>query len=282
MNQSNIENDEPQLIDIEAIVRMKAGKKADRIPKFVFKFLKRFIHQDFINEYLKQNKKGVEFCQGVIDNLGVELTVEGLENIPVIEGKRYTFASNHPLGAVDGVTLGAVLGKHYDGKIKYLVNDLLMHLKGLAPLCIPINKYGGQSRNLPMMIDEAFNHPENHILIFPAGICSRKIKGKIVDLPWNKAFITKSVSSQRDIVPVHFEGKNSKRFYRIANLSKRLKLKLNLAMFLLPDEMYRSRGNKYKVIIGKPIPWQTFDKSRTPAEWAAYVREQSYALAETR
>ena len=68
------------------------------------------------------------------------LWVKGEENLPK-EGL-YTFVSNHPLGAIDGVTLGMVLGRHYDGKIKYLVNDLLMNLKGLAPLCIPINKLG--------------------------------------------------------------------------------------------------------------------------------------------
>ena len=62
----------------------------------------------------------------------MKVKVDGLENISDLS-RKYTFVSNHPLGAIDGVTLGMVLGRHYDGKIKYLVNDLLMNLKDWLP-----------------------------------------------------------------------------------------------------------------------------------------------------
>ena len=181
------------------------------------------------------------------------------------------------MGAIDGVTLGMILGKRYDGKIKYLVNDLLMNLEGLAPLCVPINKLGKQARNLPQVIDEAFRS-DDQIIMFPAGICSRRINGEIKDLPWNKTFITKSVETKRAVVPIHFIGQNSDRFYTIAEWCKRLHLKFNLAMLFLPDEMYRSQHGKYKVIIGRPIPYTVFDKSRSPMQWAQYVKEQVYKL----
>ena len=267
---------EPQILDIEGIIRSRAGKKARYIPKFLINWFKNFVHQDFINEYLKEGYVGVEFCENSLKYLGVELEVNGLENLPK-DGRRYTFVSNHPLGAIDGVTLGAIIGKEYDGKIKYLLNDLLMNLKGLAPLGIPINKLGGQARNLPRMIDEAF-HSDNHMLVFPAGLCSRKINGKIQDLPWGKAFITKSRQTGRDIIPIHFEGKNSERFYRIANLQKMLGLKFNVAMMFLPDEMYKSTGRKYKITFGKPIPIDSLDNSKNDAEWAQDIRESIYEL----
>ena len=143
---------QPQILDIEQVIKAKAGKKAKRIPKFVIKWFKKFIHIDFINEYLKEGYIGVEFCENAIKYLGVELEIHGLENLPK-DGRAYTFVSNHPLGAIDGVTLGAVIGREYDGKIKYLMNDLLMNLKGMAPLGIPINKLGGQARNLPKLIN---------------------------------------------------------------------------------------------------------------------------------
>lgn len=267
---------EPQILDIEGIIRSRAGKKARYIPKFLINWFKNFVHQDFINEYLKEGYVGVEFCENSLKYLGVELEVNGLENLPK-DGRRYTFVSNHPLGAIDGVTLGAIIGKEYDGKIKYLLNDLLMNLKGLAPLGIPINKLGGQARNLPRMIDEAF-HSDNHMLVFPAGLCSRKINGKIQDLPWGKAFITKSRQTGRDIIPIHFEGKNSERFYRIANLQKMLGLKFNVAMMFLPDEMYKSTGRKYKITFGKPIPIDSLDNSKNDAEWAQDIRKSIYEL----
>jgi putative hemolysin len=208
----------------------------------------------------------------------MKLVIEGEENLPSSEDpKRYTFVSNHPLGGLDGVALGAVLGSRYEGQIKYLVNDLLMNLPGLAPLCIPINKTGKQSRQFPLMVEAGFKS-ENHIIMFPAGLCSRKQKGVIRDLPWNKTFITKSVETQRDIVPIHFGGRNSEKFYRIANICKFFRLKFNVAMIYLVDEMFGNRDKTFVVKIGKPIPWQTFDKSRTPLQWAQYVQDEVYKL----
>ena len=152
-----------------------------------------------------------------------------------------------------------------------------MNLPGLAPVCIPINKTGKQGRDFPRMVEAGFTS-DNHMLMFPAGLCSRKINGEIHDLPWKKTFIAKSVEYQRDVVPIHFGGRNSDKFYRIANICKALNLKFNVAMLFLVDEMYKNVDKTFRVSIGKPIPWQTFDKSRTPAEWAQYVEDIVYTL----
>lgn len=265
------------LIDLDKIVRDRAGNKAKFIPKFLVNWLKRTIHQDFINEYLRRGYVGVDFCEHCLEYLDVKVDVRGLEHI-ADDTRRYTFVSNHPLGAIDGVTLGMVLGRRFDGNIKYLVNDLLMNLEGLAPLCVPINKLGKQARNFPQMVDGAFRS-DHQMIMFPAGICSRRMKdGQIRDLPWNKTFITKSVATQRDVVPIHFVGRNSDRFYSIAEWCKRLRLKFNLAMLFLPDEMYRGRHGSYRVIVGEPIPWTTFDKSKTAHQWAQEVKEKVYTL----
>ena len=267
---------QPQVLDLEQIIRARAGKKARFIPQFLINWFKKAAHQDYINGYLKEGYVGVEFCENSLKYLGVDLEINGLENLPK-DGRKFTFVSNHPLGAIDGVTLGAVIGKEYDGKIKYLMNDLLMNLKGMAPLGVPINKIGGQARNLPKLIDEAFRS-ENQMLIFPAGLCSRKIDGKIQDIPWGKAFITKSRQTGRDIIPIHFEGQNSERFYKVASWQKKLGLKFNIAMLMLPDEMYKSAGRKYRITFGKPIPIKTLDRSRTDVEWAQEIRKTVYEL----
>lgn len=267
---------QPQILDIEKVILSKGGAKAKRIPKFLIRWFEKFIHLEFINGYLKEGYVGVEFCENCLKYLGVELDVVGKENLPA-DGRRYTFVSNHPLGAIDGVTLGAVIGKEYDGKVKYLMNDLLMNLKGMAPLGIPVNKLGGQARNLVKLVNEAYAS-ENQMLVFPAGLCSRRIDGKIQDIEWGKSFVKMSRDNGRDIVPIHFIGENSKRFYRIATWQKRLGLKFNVAMMTLPDEMYRSKGRKYKVIIGKPIPIDTLDRSKSDTEWAQVIRNKVYEL----
>lgn len=265
------------LIDLDKIIHLRAGSKAKYIPRFVIGWLKKLIHQDFINNYLKQGYVGVDFCTNTLRYLDVTVKVEGLEHI-ADKSRRYTFVSNHPLGAIDGVTLGSVLGKHFDGKIKYLVNDLLMNLEGLAPLCIPINKLGTQARDLPRRVDDAFIS-DNQIIMFPAGICSRRMSnGQICDLKWNKTFITKSIKTDRYVVPIHFIGQNSQRFYSIATWCKRFNLEFNVAMLFLPDEMYRSQHSTYHVHIGKPITSETFDSSRTADEWAQHIKKEVYRL----
>lgn len=267
---------QPQILDIEQVIKSKAGKNAKFIPKFLINWFKNFMHLDYINEYLKEGYVGVEFCDNCLKYLGVNLEVNGLENLPK-DGRTYTFVSNHPLGAIDGVTLGAVIGKEYDGKVKYLMNDLLMNLKGMAPLGIPINKLGGQARNLPRLINDVYSS-DNQMLVFPAGLCSRKIDGKIQDIEWGKSFIKKSRETGRDIVPIHFEGENSKRFYRIATWQKRLGFKFNFAMMTLPSEMVRSAGKTYKVTIGKPVAITSLDRSKSDHEWAQEIRRRVYEL----
>ena len=267
-------------IDIDKILASKMGDKAKFVPKFLVRWLKRIIHEDEVNRFLweSRDKSGTEWLTECVRYLDMDIKIEGIENLPdKNDGKLYTFVSNHPLGGQDGVALGSIIGKHYDGNFRYLVNDLLLNLPGLAPVSIGINKTGKQSRDFPRMVEAGFQS-NNHMLMFPAGLNSRKINGVIHDLPWKKTFISKSVEYQRDVVPIYFSGRNSERFYRIANWQKKLGLKINIAMLFLVDEMYRNVHKSFTVKIGKPIRWQTFDKSKTPMEWAKFVEDKVYEL----
>ena len=266
-------------IDIDRVLKEKMGAKAKYVPNFLVRWLIRIAHQDDVNAFLWDNrdKVGVEWLEACVKYLDLKLEVEGKENLPASDDKKlYTFVSNHPLGGADGVALGSIIGRHYNGRFRYLVNDLLMNLPGLAPVCIPINKTGHQGRNFPAMVKAGFES-NNHMLMFPAGLCSRRHKGVIRDIPWSKTFISKSVEYQRDIVPIHFSGQNSNFFYRLANFSDKC-LPFNLAMLFLVDEMYKNVHKTFHVTIGKPIPWQTFDKKKTPMEWAQFVKDKVYSL----
>ena len=266
-------------IDIDEILKGKMGPKAKFVPGFMVNWLKRVAHQDQVNAFLweSRDKVGVDWLEACVKYLDMTLKIEGKENLPSPDDKRlYTFVSNHPLGGEDGVALGAIIGRHYDGRFRYLVNDLLMNLPGLAPLCIPINKTGKQGRDFPAMVEAGFKS-DHHMLLFPAGLCSRKHHGVIEDIRWTKTFVSKSVEYQRDVVPIHFSGQNSNFFYRLANFSDRF-LPFNLAMLFLVDEMYKNVHKTFEIRIGKPIPWQTFDKSKTPMEWAQFVKRQVYLL----
>lgn len=267
-------------LDIEEILRSKMGKKARWVPRPIVSWLKHIAHEDFLNKFIWEARdlSGTPWLKACLKYLEVKIEVEGLENLPdKNDGHNYTFVSNHPLGGIDGVAIGSVIGAHYDDRFRYLVNDLLMNLPGLAPLCIPINTTTKKSRSFPQIVEEGFKG-DHHILMFPAGLCSRRRNGVIHDLPWKKTFITKSVETQRDVVPLYFEGRNSDFFYRLSNISDRYVKKINIAMLFLVDEMYKNRGQTFRIKIGKPIPWQTFDRTKTAAEWAQVVENEVYKL----
>lgn len=264
-------------IDTQKILQQKAPSFAGKIPEFLVNYLIRTIHQDELNDILSRyhDKQGVDFMQELIGYFDLTLRLVNEDNIPA-EG-RYIFASNHPLGGLDGICLSAVIGKKFDGKIRYLVNDLLLYLDNLRSIFVPVNKHGSQGKDAARLIEEAYAS-DNQIITFPAGLCSRQIKGKIVDLDWKKSVIQKAVEYHRDIIPVRFEGRNSSFFYRLANIRKALGLKMNYEMIYLPDEMFKLKHHSFNLYFGEPIPWQTFDKTKKPMEWAQWVKEIVYKL----
>ena len=257
------------LIDVAAILR---GKLGDKTPRWLIRLGKKLLHEDFLNSFFREGYTGVEFAEKALEYMHVTLQVEGLENVPT--DRLITVASNHPLGGHDALAIVAIFGKIYDGNIRIMVNDFLMALKQLNGIFVPVNKMGGQSRSLSSQTDSIFQS-DAQVLMFPAGKCARRVHGKIEEMPWKKTFLTKSVETQRDIVPMHFYGKNSWRFYFVDWIGKitGINKKFPLAMALLVDEMYRAQGRTYRVVIGKPVPWQTFDDSKKPAEWARWMRE---------
>jgi 1-acyl-sn-glycerol-3-phosphate acyltransferase len=267
---------EVKAIDIRQVINSKSPKVARLLPGFVFRYINRILHIEFINRILKEygGLHDLEFVAALIKDFNVNPNIIGGNNLP--EAGRYIFASNHPLGGFDGILLMDILGNKYK-EIRFLVNDILLNLYPIKGLMIPINKHGSHSRDAAMQIEEAMAS-DKQILTFPAGLVSRKIKGRIIDLEWKKNFIQKAVEFKRDVIPVHFSGRNSNWFYFVANLRKFLGIKWNLEMFYLADETYKHRNMRVNVSFGKPVPWQTFDNSKTPKEWADYVRAKSYGM----
>lgn len=246
------------------------------MPGFVFRYIHRILHIDSINDFLLRNGHltGNSFVDRAVTEFNVKEHIYGYDNIP--ESGRFIFASNHPLGGFDSLLLMKYVYKKL-GTLKFLSNDVLMGIPSLSYMFIPVNKHGNNSREVALALEDAYKS-DVQILIFPSGLASRKIKGKIVDLEWKKHFITKAIQHQRDVIPVFIGGRNSDFFYRLANFRKFIRLKWNIEMFFLPDELMKHRNSDIPVYFGKPIPFQTFDKSRTHLEWAEWVKEQVYKI----
>lgn len=273
--------EQPLQINLRKIIRGRLSKKANRlIPDFAIRLLEKIVCQNELNGILARTfpHEGVKFAAAVLDDLNIEVSVVGLENIP--KDGRFIFASNHPLGGLDGIALIKVLGGLYgDDGFKFLVNDMLMNIAPLRPVFLPINKYGSQGREAAKLINAAYES-DTQMLIFPAGLVSRKQKGgKIKDLEWQKAFVMKAIEYQRDIIPVRFEGLNSSFFYNFAKWRKLLNIKINIEQALLPSELCKAKGKKFRIVIGRPITWQILDiQQKTPKQIAAEIKRIVYGM----
>lgn len=263
MNQSSVIK-----IDVDEVLRSRLPRHYRYIPRFVIRWIERTICQEQLNELLQSNagKVDADFCNGVLKDLNISLDIKGRENLPPREKRRVVIVSNHPLGGLDGIALIDFFSRYYGGKIHFVVNDLLMAIKPLNGVFLPINKHGKQSRQSFQAIEDAFAG-DNPIIIFPAGLVSRKGKnGVIADLKWQKMFLGKAIQHQRDVIPLHFGGENSPFFYNFAKLRTRMGLKFNIEMIYLPREMFRSRNANFTISIGSPISWQSLTNTREKAD----------------
>ena len=264
-------------VDVEKVIRGKSDRLADRIPRFVIEYIKKLIHQDEINRLLYDNRnlRGVDFATSILQDLSVTYRVHYTGKTRPESDGRYIFVSNHPLGGLDGMILISYIGSHF-GDVRFIVNDLLMYIKPLAPVFVPVNKYGRMRHDNTLLFQQTFES-DAQVLYFPAGLCSRLIKGQVTDLEWKKTFVTKALESRRDIVPMFFSGENTRRFYRLANLRKRLGIKFNIETFLLPDEMFRKKGASFDLYIGEPVPYTSLTDEYSHKEWCEIIRQKSYA-----
>ena len=264
------------LLDVEKVLGPKLMKK---LPRFAVNFFKRRIHQDEINDCIMhaEHYKGAGFFDEALKYVNITFRIRGEENLD--PDKKYIFAGNHPLGGPEALIIGSVFRRIYGDGFKVPVNHLLANLKPLNEFFVPVRVYGSnRNRELGEQIADMFRS-DYQVLVFPAGMCARKIKGKVTEMPWKKMFITQSRRFERDVVPIHISGYNSRRFFFFTKLSMFLKLKFNLGMIFLVDELFNKKGQEFVVTFGKPVPYTTFNKTRTDLQWAAEIKDQVEALS---
>ena len=272
----------PLQFDIRAILKEKAPKA--RVPDCLIRYLERITHVNQMNAFLRKHttETNYDFIRVVLDEeLGCTASIEGIENIPT-DGKPVIFVSNHPLGGLDGMIIAQMIHESRAEKreLKVIVNDLLMYIEPLAGLWAPVSKLGRFSKE-QAAAQQRMWESETDVLTFPAGACSRlqRIDGKwqIKDLEWQKNFVQRAREYQRNIVPIYFEGRNSNFFYILAFLRKLLRIKINIEMLYLVDEMYGAHGKHFKVHVLPPVPYTDLDSTRSPKEWAQYVKSIVYS-----
>lgn len=264
-----------QFIDIENIIRAKSEKLYNCLPSFVLRWLKRVLHQDDVNRIIleNRNKLGLDFVNAVLNDIGIKVNVFGYDNIP--KHRRFVIVANHPLGGIDGMALMYAVSK-FKKEMVFPVNDILLNIKNLEELFLPINKHG-RNESLGKKLDDAFDS-DKAVLYFPAGLCSRKQNGVVRDLKWKKTFLVKARKYDRDIIPVFIDGYNSAFFYNLSNLRTKLRVKINVEMLFLVDEMFKQKDKAINVIFGKPININTIDNLKSDSEWVEDIYKTVYSI----
>jgi len=267
-------------IDLEGAIKKSSSKLLKKLPGFVVKLIIRIVKQDRINQILTKHSEsiGIDFLPKMIEEFNLTLVIEGTENLP--ESGRCIFAANHPFGVIDGLIITHTISQKY-GSVKGIGNDAFLYVPHLRPIIAAVNAFGQSSKEYISALDAVFDS-EEPITHFPAGEVSRVYGGRIQDCKWQKSMITKAVSKKRDIVPIHFYGRNSRLFYSIGLIRMLLRIKLNFELMLLPREMLRKQDQTIRMKIGKPIPYQKFDSTLNHWDWAQRVRKHVYDLGKSK
>lgn len=263
-------------VDVAAVLRDKAPKLANKVPAFAINWLRRTIHEDELNRIYDNywELAPQPFIRACFHDWRVSYSIDGLDELE--RDGRYLFVANHPFGGMDGLMLIDKLIDYF-GDVRVVVNDILKVISPLEELWIPVNKHGAQNSACARRFEEAF-FGDKQILTFPAGLCSRRIDGRIQDIEWKSNFLKKAYASHRQIVPIFVEGRLSNFFYNLSNLRKFFGVKANIEMLWLPDEMFAQHDRHFRIRVGQPIGLDELQKEGTIPEQVAFIRRKCYDL----
>jgi len=266
-----------KVVDIKSVLKKSKSKIFRYLPNFIINWIRKIIREDEMNIKHAKNKEleGMDYVEAVLlKEFDIKVNIIGEENVD--KNKKYVYIANHPLGAIDALSFLLLVNKIH-GNVISPSNQLFEYIPNLHSLIVGINVFGQNSKEKAKQVNKAFES-DAQIMIFPAGEVSRKINNKIIDPKWQKTFVTKAVQYNRDIVPVHISGKNSKKFYRIARLRKFLKIKIYLETILLPQEMFKQIGSEVTLTIGKPINHEDIKSSnKSHYEWTKKIKKYVYS-----
>tara|TARA_B100001057_G_scaffold494282_1_gene590484 strand:- start:820 stop:1680 length:861 start_codon:yes stop_codon:yes gene_type:complete len=222
---------------------------------------------------------GKDFWEVIVNRYDLELDLisGSLKNInksgPIV------VVSNHPYGILDGLIMGYILSKTR-GDFRILAHRVFKRAKDLDDVILPIS-FDEDKEAAKQNINtrkEALNYLKNGgcIGIFPGGTVSTSLKpfGKALDPSWRNFTAKLIAKSGANVIPIFFQGSNS-RLFQIAS-----HLHYNLRVGLMINEFRRKIDNKVKVAIGENLPLEQIKlRNNDPNGMMNYLRDQTYELS---
>ena len=225
---------------------------------------------------------GPEFSAHVLEDIGIryEIPPGQLDRIPREGG--FITVSNHHYGAIDGMILSAVVGSRRPD-YKILTTFLLSLIPSLKDGFIPVDNFSSGGARSISGIRAALGHiaGQHPLGLFPAGEVATWQKGKnrtslgkekvVEDIPWAENIIKLVRKSGFPVVPIYFEGGNSKSFHILGRIHPRLRT------VRLIHEVFNKRGRVVQVRIGQPLTADEIAGFDVPT-LGRYLRNRCYAL----
>ncbi len=266
------------VLDYDDIVKMAPFFKGKR--RLVEWFMK-VLDIDKVNWIHDHNfdTPGPQFCRGLLEDLNIKLRIDNekvLDNLP--EGAFITI-SNHPFGALDGITLIDIIGSRRP-EFKVMVNMILNYIVAMRPNFIAVDQTASDDpakKAVSMKgIKEAIMQVRrgNPIGFFPAGAVGNYNKHlKFEDREWRESIIRLIEQLKVPVIPIFFHGYNSWWFRFLGIVSWQLRT------LRLPAEVFRRKNDTLHISIGDPISVEEIKAhSGSVKELGDFLRQRTYAL----
>lgn len=220
----------------------------------------------------------VPFFSRALRELRIEVDVDGSDRHRIPELGPLVVVANHPFGAIDGLALLDVLSQARPD-VRVLGNHLLAAIPDLRRHVLAVDAFGGagaRRRNVAALREAlAWLRAGGCLCVFPAGeVAHAQLGDRIVDSPWRETAGELALRGNAAVLPVFFDGHNS-RVFRCAGRIHPL-----LRTALLPREMWARRGTRVRLRVGEPLSATRLSELPNPTARTAWLREQVDALAQ--
>ena len=228
--------------------------------------------------YGEDVRQGRDFWSVMMERYGLTLDVVAgaLDTIP--RDGPLVLIANHPYGILDGLTLGHILSRTR-GDFRILAHRVFRNAEDLNRIILPIS-FEDTKEALAQNIatrKTALDYlaQGGAIGIFPGGTVSTAATpfARPMDPAWRSFTARMIVKSDATVVPVFFDGQNSRLFQIMSHLH------YTLRMGLLIKEFRARTNSRVRVVIGDPIPRAALEPYAKDAKaMMAFLRKTTYAL----
>jgi putative hemolysin len=266
------------MLNIEQAVQQKFPRfqyTSPWIKKPTLGFLRKITHEQEVNRFLEQHQdlRGFDFIDQVLDYFNFSYSISHRDRANIPATGRVVIVANHPLGALDGLSLLKLVGE-VRRDVKIVANDMLMNFNALESLFLPVDNLSKSTRKSSVArIVDCLNNDEA-VIVFPAGEVSRIRPNGVRDGKWNSGFLNFAKKTNSPILPIHIGARNSSLFYSASMVYK------PLSGMMLAHEMFNKNSQNITMRVGEPIPYQQIEQlPLVKAEKAKLLWRHLYRLA---